>query len=76
MTDHKAEAERNLGTDNWSPGEHAAVEVAQVHAMLYLAEQQRIANLIAYAAICQARGARDDAYLKLDQSVREGLGIA
>ena len=50
MTDHKAKVEELLHfedrTSNASLARDA-VQVAQVHATLYLAEQQRIANLIA-----------------------------
>ena len=42
---------------------------------LELVEQQRIANLIAYVAICEKRGAADAAYHLLDHSAREGLGL-
>lgn len=48
--DHKAEAEAVLGANGpnatFDPARDALAE-AQIHAMLYLAEQQRIANLIA-----------------------------
>ena len=52
MTDHKTEAENALH-DAWkatSQDQHASLMAdAQVHATLALAEQQRIANLIALA---------------------------
>jgi len=45
------------------------VQVAQVHATLYLAEQQRIANLIAYSV-------GQEATLESDVNIRVGLGLA
>ena len=54
MTDHKAEAldlidsEYVQGRFNGRRDASLMLSEAQVHATLYLAEQQRIANLIAY----------------------------
>lgn len=62
MTDHKKEAEEYLAAIRY--------ERAQVHATLYLAEQQRIANLI--AAIDKWGGEVPSWPL----AIREGLGIA
>ena len=45
MTDHKAEAEALI--HNFPAFTNGSISCAQVHATLYLAEQQRIANLIA-----------------------------
>ena len=47
MTDHKKEAIESLDGLGYT-GDEAYVGQAQVHATLYLAEQQRIANLIAF----------------------------
>jgi len=58
----------------------AATAKAQVHATLYLGDQQRIANLIAYRDIVggTARGTdgmNGSEREYLDHAVREGLGI-
>ena len=45
MTDHKEEALNYV--QPWSGSKDSDIGRAQVHATLYLAEQQRIANLIA-----------------------------
>lgn len=50
--DHKAEAESiaaAVGGVTWEEAPHVDVALAQVHATLYLAEQQRLANVIALA---------------------------
>lgn len=60
MSDHKAEAEKNIDAGYVEVADDAELAVsltlAQVHATLYLAEQQRIANLIAAAALVPAGG--------------------
>lgn len=70
MSDHKAEAEGRLdilnGNDYTGADSEAAVAaaMAQVSATLYLAEQQRIANLLTFAGMyteqseCEAVGAQ------------------
>ncbi len=94
MTDHKADAERILEevpTNPTSTGTTAAV-VAATKAIFYLAEQQRIANLIEVAKWNDAALIRGDARSTTGQDVdldverarvdhvfrlvREGLGIA
>jgi hypothetical protein len=59
MSYHKNKAEEILSTDDNFPIAVAAARIAQsqVHATLYLAEQQRIANLIAYYALVVAQEA-------------------
>ena len=86
MTDHKNEAIDRLemvylrgATDSERANGIAA---SQVHATLYLAEQQQLANVIAYqsslAAIAMGTG-RDDLNPmigKLGNQIIEGLGLA
>ncbi len=96
MTDHKALAEQAVSIDGMrkafqrgeSLGEIA--EVAQVHATLYLAEQQRIANLIALASSDSSSLASvgQDALTEMEKrgegfysprlrpEIREGLGLS
>lgn len=72
--DHKAEAERVLAMAGNDPDAQMAMTIAaaaQVHATLYLAEQQRIANLIALSALML--GKEVDQWLVAE--IREGLGI-
>lgn len=76
--DHKAEAEDFLESGfraTNSDAETRCVGQAHVHAVLYLADQQRIANLIAYLAIAEARGAKDPGYRALEAQIRERLGL-
>ena len=68
-------AHRASNFDETNPEKTLILAEAQVLATLALAEQQRIANLIAYVAICEKRGAADAAYHLLDHSAREGLGL-
>ena len=83
MSDHKAEAERLLPTEISGPVSLAApvmVATAHVHATLYLAEQQRIANLIAFM------DAESGPYKEINNieggiaaalaQIREGLGLS
>lgn len=55
MNDHKADAEGLLGVQWRDDFALAQLAEAQVHATLYLAEQQRIANLIALADHAHSR---------------------
>lgn len=77
MTDHKAEAEKWLDPNVWREAKAAdnevptLVAIAQVHATLYLAEQQRIANLIALAHHFEGEFGSGE----LEQ-IREGLGLS
>ena len=87
MSDHKAEALRIIHDANHEvlagrmtvAEVHAAQAAAQVHATLYLAEQQKrtademhLANLIAYVAMPTERGETpSDAWPLID----EGLGL-
>jgi hypothetical protein len=48
---------------------------AQVHSDIALVEEQRLANQIAYLAICEQRGATDADYLALDIAVRIRLRL-
>lgn len=94
--DHAAEA-RVLEKNAWARGgidggllirrpeeRHDMITSAQVHATLALVEQQRIANLIAYAshrlehksAVGQGYGTALSALLAgADIAIREGLGL-
>ena len=81
MTNHKAEAERLLENKNQS-GFAIDPEGAIAHSVMYLAEQQQLANVIAYqsslAAIAMGTG-RDDLNPmigKLGNQIIEGLGLA
>ena len=70
MTDHKKEAERSLSIGTFgSTEEDFALRSGLIHATLYLAEQQRIANLIAYLG-------DDTPTLEMDVQIRAGLGLA
>lgn len=82
MTDHKATAE-SLIKDSLVRESSAlkqgrtydggvVPEIAQVYATLYLAEQQRIANLIAYMALPDESHERESDTWSL---INEGLGI-
>jgi len=88
MTDHKAEAEEyvdfmfRMGATE--DVRSTAVGKAQAHATLYLAEQQRVANLIALAAMNGPRadftkpwdGTEDtDLWRDIRAQVVEALGI-
>jgi hypothetical protein len=73
MTDHKAEALGALSEIllHFDEGENgtARATIAQVHSTLYLAEQQRTANLMAAAS----KWGGEPASWPL--AIREGLGI-
>ena len=82
MSDHKAEAEFYLAGENQPASENDGtnreadrmISTAQVHATLYAAEQQRIANVLLYhstAAQIDFNQLDDEA----KKTVREGLGI-
>lgn len=83
MDDHKGDAMACLiGADNHvgaempeQVGEYKAdvIATAQVHATLYLAEQQRIANLIALAALPDSPEFEDERREARDQAMFEGL---
>ena len=93
MTDHKAEAEKLTAMKYAVGAPIGAVRhndaLAQVHATLYLAEQQRIANLIAgFDLLSDARPtsmdvnpwANDDEnawdrQVPLRAAIKEGLGL-
>jgi len=85
MSYHKNKAEEILSTDENFPIAVAAARIAQsqVHATLYLAEQQRIANLIAWKENINAFQRADYAldtetvgYLnKATDQIIEGLGL-
>lgn len=51
MVDHKQEAESVIGSDWGSSHTTNALLEGQIHATLYLAEQQRIANIIALSQV-------------------------
>jgi len=84
--DHAAEAMRlrNLATEPDAPGQIASLlAAAQVHATLELANQQRLANLI---AAFQMEGGPyketnnwtldgEDANMRIRRQVKEGLGL-
>lgn len=81
MTDHKALAESLIARVERAEGMSKQVGVrnptleiaaAQVHATLYLAEQQRIANVIALGS--GVFNSRD--YEKVRAQIFEGLGLA
>jgi hypothetical protein len=82
MTDHKKEAIESLDGLGYT-GDEAYVGQAQVHATLYLAEQQRIANLIAWKENINAFQRADYVldtetvgYLnKATDQIIEGLGL-
>jgi len=84
MTDHKAEALRNIeGLHDYQSLEGMSDESmltvaieAQTQATLYLAEQQRIANRVAYLAIARAAGGTDRATINLDYVIQAELGLA
>jgi hypothetical protein len=91
MTDHKAEAEGLAERGSKSPHDGSyefandteTLLAAQVHATLYLAEQQRIANLIAWKENINAFQRADYVldtetvgYLnKATDQIIEGLGL-
>lgn len=78
MTAHKAEAEGGLFgwnglvnvQENWRD---LVIAEAQVHATLYLADQQLIANLITYVREIDDSGQTVQAITPL---IREGLGLS
>ena len=71
--DYKAEADANLSIALTGGYQHLAtadlISIAQVNATLHLAEQQRVANLIAYRALHPDHGA-----LAIDRAIDEGIG--
>lgn len=72
-TDHAATAEamiNGLGSLSNVFQAERCIAMAQVHAALAVAEQQRVANLIAYVAKWT-----DDEILDVDAEIREGLGL-
>ncbi|MFF2493215.1 hypothetical protein [Agromyces sp. NPDC058064] len=75
--DHAAEADRLLASFQT---ENRPAEAAQAHATLALAEQQRIANLIALSAVADLGGdpatRLDDLRVGLAGEVWEGLGLS
>ena len=95
MTDHKNEAIDRLemvylggATDSERAN---GIATAQVHATLYIAEQQRIANLIALArlesensstptnaidALWDPKAVGFEVRLRTTAAIREGLGLA
>lgn len=96
MTDHKTDA--GIWIDNAISAQASDVSdflaapyaaIAQVHATLYLAEQQRIANLIALATpFALAGGSKPEGFFDvfahpdsefshydLNPAIKEGLGI-
>ena len=93
MTNHKTEAMNYLtaSTVDTHGDDDRKVAIAQVHATLYLAEQQRLANQIAYAMLLEAQdaeAAKDPAQYDHDsrpasiarhtlvlEQIREGLGL-
>lgn len=88
MSEHKTEAlrlaqladgaygtiEHRNGADAVSIGVESLIIAteAQVHATLYLAEQQRIANLIRYVREIDDSG---ETFLKIGPLIKEGLGL-
>lgn len=83
MTDHKAEAEKWLDPNVWREAKAAdnevptLVAIGHVHATLYLAEQQRIANLIALGTeYLWGQGSEGDYFMRLRPEIREGLGLS
>lgn len=59
MTDHKAKAESFIATELVGGSFDQTrdyIALAQVHATLYLAEQQRIANIIAMVGLNHSAG--------------------
>jgi len=85
MTDHKTEAVNYLIASKIDARDDDGLKpaIAQVHATLYLAEQQRIANLIAYYALAfsqEANGTVPSQHTlkRLDvasDQIIEGLGL-
>jgi hypothetical protein len=81
--DHKTEALGFIsgpsGIDWSEEAPHVEIAMAQVHATLYAAEQQRAANLIALAQVEQSGPfyelMGDSRRAALD-AIREGLGLA
>jgi hypothetical protein len=63
--DHKAEAEQEIPFAEQAGSPTAAISAA-AHAVLYLAEQQRIANLIAFEQISGEKNRAE---------IRKGLGL-
>ena len=92
MTDHKAQALKNIDEGYIEVAEDNEVAIslalAQVHATLYLAEQQRIANLIAFVALNPLTKLEEVGAWSVDgeeeaverntarHAIREGLGLA
>jgi len=79
MTDHAERAVQLLDSASKLTDDNSELPLilteAHVHADLAIAENQHTANLIAYLAISESRGARDDAHKELDERVRERLDL-
>ena len=79
-TDHAERAVQLTESAATLPADNRAVPLilteALVHAELAVADAQHTANLIAYLAISERRGATDDAHKDLDERVRERLDLA
>jgi len=93
MTNHKTEAMNYLtaSTVDTHGDDDRKVAIAQVHATLYLAEQQRLSNQIAYVSLLEFQYAESEKYpTGYDQrtkaeslkrhflvlgQIREGLGL-
>ena len=69
--DYKAEADANLSIALAGGYQHLAtadlISIAQVNATLHLAEQQRVANLLAYQAL------HPNSHTTLDNSVADQI---
>jgi len=83
MSDHKAEAESlAAGTKTgYASNATTMATTALVHATLYLAEQQRIANLIAYRTVQMYRNGdtatvEQGMFVEHRAEINEGLGLA
>lgn len=93
MTNHREEAERVAAlADNYDRADHFSgavgvsigveslvqAQIAQVHATLYLAEQQRIANLMTLlSAEDDIAGVEWDGlkHIAIRAEIREGMGL-
>jgi hypothetical protein len=74
MNDHNAEAEQAIvaAYNSLPPSNLVFATLAQVHATLYLAEQQRVANLIALTTLMgETRGSEDE----LKQFLKQKLDL-
>lgn len=76
MSDHKAQAEALVASELAGGSFDQTrdyIALAQVHATLYLAEQTRIANLIAYR---KRNSPLSDERERFDAQIEEGLGLS